>query len=51
MSNDWAEAWGYFEGWLEFPPFEGQATLQIGRESPRDGSFEGVEVPVTYGTG
>jgi hypothetical protein len=51
LSNDWAETWGYFEAWLEFPAFEGQATLQAGSESPRDGSFEGVEVPVTYGAG
>jgi Immunoglobulin-like domain of bacterial spore germination len=51
LSNDWAETWGYFEASLEFPAFEGQATLQAGSESPRDGSFEGVEVPVTYGAG
>lgn len=49
MSNDWADTWGYFETSLEFPAFEGQATLQVGSGSPRDGSFEGVEVPVTYG--
>jgi hypothetical protein len=48
LSNDWAETWGYFEAWLEFPAFEGRATLQVGSGSPRDGSFEGVEVPVTY---
>jgi hypothetical protein len=51
LSNDWAETWGYFEASLEFPAFEGQATLQIGSQSPRDGSFEGVEVPVIYGRG
>lgn len=49
LSNDWAETWGYFETSLEFPAFEGSATLQVGTESARDGSFEGVEVPVTYG--
>jgi hypothetical protein len=49
LSNDWADTWGYFETSLEFPAFEGQATLRVGSGSPRDGSFEGVEVPVTYG--
>ncbi len=51
LSNDWVETWGYFEASLEFPAFEGPATLLVGSESPRDGSFEGVEVPVTYGEG
>ena len=51
LSNDWAETWGYFETWLELPNFTGRATLQVGSESPRDGSFEGVEVPVTHGGG
>jgi hypothetical protein len=51
LSNDWLETWGYFEASLEFPAFEGQAILRAGSESPRDGSFEGVEVPVTYGGG
>jgi Immunoglobulin-like domain of bacterial spore germination len=51
VSNDWLETWGYFETSLEFEAFEGQAVLQVGGESARDGSFEGVEVPVTYGGG
>lgn len=51
LSNDWLETWGYFEASLEFPAFEGLATLQVGSESPRDGSFEGAEVQVTYGGG
>ncbi len=51
LSNDWAETWGYFEASLEFPAFEGQATLQVGSQSPRDGSFEGTEVPITYERG
>ena len=50
-SNDWLETWGYFEASLEFPAFEGSAMLRVGNQSPRDGSFEGVEVPVTYGGG
>ena len=49
LSNDWLDTWGYFESTLEFPPFEGTATLRVGAESARDGSFEGAEVPVTYG--
>ena len=51
LSNDWTETWGYFEASLELPAFEGQAILSVGSESPRDGSFEGAEVPVTYGGG
>jgi hypothetical protein len=51
LSNDWLETWGYFEASLEFPAFEGLATLRVGGVSPRDGTFEGVEVPVTYGGG
>lgn len=49
LSNDWLDTWGYFETTLEFPAFEGTATLRVGGESARDGSFEGAEVPVTYG--
>jgi len=49
LSNDWLDTWGYFETSLEFPTFEGIASLQVGSNSPRDGSFEGVVVPVTYG--
>src|SRR5215210_410839 len=49
LSNDWLDTWGYFETTLEFPAFEGTASLRVGGESARDGSFEGVEVPITYG--
>ncbi|MDP8972550.1 MAG: Gmad2 immunoglobulin-like domain-containing protein [Actinomycetota bacterium] len=49
LSNDWLDTWGYFESSLEFPAFEGTATLRVGGVSARDGSFEGAEVPVTYG--
>ncbi len=49
LSNDWLDTWGYFETTLEFPAFKGTATLRVGAESARDGSFEGAEVPVTYG--
>jgi hypothetical protein len=51
LSNDWLDAWGYFETSLEFPAFTGQATLQAGSESARDGSFEGVAAPVVYAEG
>ena len=51
LSNDWTETWGYFEASLKFPAVKGRATLRVGVASPRDGSFEGVEVPVTYGGG
>jgi hypothetical protein len=51
LSNDWTETWGYFEAQLTFPAFQEQASLRAGSNSPRDGSFEGVEVPVTYGGG
>lgn len=47
-SNDWTETWGYFEASMEIPPFEEQATLRVGSTSPRDGSFEGVEIPLAY---
>ena len=45
-SNDWTSTWGYFETTLELPSFEGKGTLRVGTESARDGTFEGVEVPV-----
>lgn len=49
QGNDWSGTWGYFETTLGFPAFKGEGTLQVGAESPRDGSFEGVQVPVTGG--
>ena len=48
-ASDWSEAWGYFEAAIEVPPFRGGATLLVGAESPRDGTFQGVEVLVVYG--
>ena len=50
MSNDWTATWGYFETTLDLPRFRGRATLEVGAESARDGTFEGVEIPVS-GTG
>lgn len=49
QANDWAETWGYFEASLDVPAFTGEATLQVGSQSPRDGTFEGVEIPVSGG--
>ena len=45
-SNDWSHTWGYFEATLDLPPLSGRATLKVGAASARDGSFEGVEIPV-----
>lgn len=49
-SNDWTNTWGYFETTLDLPQFNGRATLKVGADSARDGSFDGVEIPV-YTTG
>lgn len=49
LSNDWTSTWGYFETTLDVPPFSGEGTLKVGAQSARDGSFEGVEIPV-YGS-
>lgn len=46
LSNDWSSTWGYFETTLDFQPFSGEGTLKAGTRSARDGSFEGVELPV-----
>jgi hypothetical protein len=46
MGNDWSSTWGYFEATLDLPPFSGSGTLRVGTESARDGTFEGVEIPV-----
>jgi Immunoglobulin-like domain of bacterial spore germination len=46
LSNDWTSTWGYFEATLDLPPFSGKGTLRVGSKSARDGTFEGVEIPV-----
>ena len=46
MSNDWTSTWGYFEATLSVPSFSGEGTLKVGAQSVRDGTFEGVEIPV-----
>ena len=45
-SNDWNHTWGYFEATIDLPPFSGKGTLKVGTGNARDGTFEGVEVPV-----
>lgn len=47
--TDWTSTWGYFEATMDLPPFSGKGTLRVGTRSARDGSFEGVEVPVRGG--
>lgn len=46
LSSDWSSTWGYFETSLDFQPFTGEGTLKVGAQSARDGSFQGVELPV-----
>ena len=48
-SNDWSETWGYFEATLDLQPFGTRGTLRVGTQSARDGTFEGVEVPIRSG--
>jgi Immunoglobulin-like domain of bacterial spore germination len=49
LSNDRDHTWGYFETTLDLPPFSGKGTLRVGTESARDGSFEGIEIPLWAG--
>jgi Immunoglobulin-like domain of bacterial spore germination len=49
IANDWSSTWGYFEATLDLPPLREKGTLSVGTESARDGSFEGVEIPVRGG--
>ena len=49
LANDWSSTWGYFEATLDLPPLPEKGTLSVGTESARDGSFEGVEIPVRGG--
>jgi len=49
LANDWSSTWGYFEATLNLPPLPNKGTLKVGTESARDGSFEGVEIPVRGG--
>jgi len=48
-SNDWSHTWGYFEATLDLPSFSGRGKLRVGTGSARDGTFEGVEIPVRTG--
>ena len=45
-SNDWSQTWGYFDATIDLPPFSGKTTLKVGTGNARDGTFEGVEIPI-----
>ena len=49
-TSDWATTWGRFAVTADYPAYLGgqSGTLQVGQYSARDGSFEGVSVPLTY---
>jgi len=49
IANDWSSTWGYFEATLNLPSLPNKGTLSVGTASARDGSFEGVEIPVRGG--
>jgi hypothetical protein len=49
IANDWSSTWGYFESTLNLPRSPERGTLIVGTRSARDGSFEGVEIPVRGG--
>lgn len=49
IANDWSSTWGYFEATLNLPSLPDKGTLKVGSGSARDGSFEGVEIPVRGG--
>ena len=46
LGNDWGSTWGYFEATFDLPRFAGKGILKVGARSARDGSFEGVNIPV-----
>jgi hypothetical protein len=46
IANDWSSTWGYFEATLNLPLLPEKGTLSVGAGSARDGTFEGVEIPV-----
>ena len=45
-SNDWSHTWGYFDATIDLPSFSGKGTLKVGTGNAREGSFEGIEIPV-----
>jgi hypothetical protein len=45
-SNDWRHTWGYFDATIDLPSFSGKGTLKVGTGNAREGSFEGIEIPV-----
>jgi Immunoglobulin-like domain of bacterial spore germination len=49
-TNDWTETWGSFKFSASYPArLSGcNGTLQVGEFSPKDGTFEGVSVPLKF---
>jgi hypothetical protein len=45
-ANDWTTAWGLFAATLEYSGYKGLATVRVGSNSPRDGSFVGTETEI-----
>ena len=45
-ANDWTTAWGLFVATLEYSGYKGLATLRVGSNSPKDGSFVGTETEI-----
>lgn len=50
LTSDWAATWGRFAFTADYPPYLGgmSGTLEVGEYSARDGSFEGVSVPLVF---
>lgn len=46
LANDWTTAWGLFAVTLQYSGYDGLATLRVGSNSPRDGSFVGTETEI-----
>lgn len=49
-ASDWATTWGRFAVTADYPAYLGgqYGTLQVGQYSARDGSFQGVSIPLTF---
>lgn len=49
-TSDWARTWGRFAVTADYPAYLGgqSGTLQVGQYAARDGSFQGVSIPLTF---
>ena len=49
-TSDWSETWGRFSFSLDYPASlsGSNGTLEVGRYSAKDGSFDGVSVPLKF---